>query len=140
MNPASGDPARIDELLTHLGELDSLLEHEYCAIRERDLIELESLTKAKQNLVDNINAMTARMGEALRELMNDGSSTHGNQIRTLITRCGQANKTNGCAIESSQSFTTSLLDILRGRLPGERIYTARGRLGASRGSSAFVRV
>ncbi len=136
------DPARPVRLVMLLGDLESLLDREYDAIRQRDIAQLDKLTNDKQALVDDINRTAAAMGDTLRDLLGDNPSpaTSGNEIRDAITRCAQANKTNGCAIESSQSFTSSLLDVLRGRAPGERTYTASGRLGTSRGASAFVRV
>ncbi len=145
MNPvraASKDHALREQLLTQLGELETLLGREYDAIRAHDLSSMGSITRAKQTLVDDINDTATAMGSALADLIsgNCATSISGMEIRTLITRCQQANSTNGGAIESSQSFTTSLLDILCGRIPGERTYTAGGRLDASCGSSAFVRV
>jgi flagellar biosynthesis/type III secretory pathway chaperone len=136
------DPSRPDSLLGLLGDLESLLDREYDAIRQRDLAQLDKLTEDKQTLVDDINRTAAAMGDTLQDLLGDSPSptTSGNEIRAAIARCAQANKTNGCAIESSQSFTSSLLDVLRGRAPSERTYTASGRLGTSRGASAFVRV
>lgn len=125
------------QLIAQLHELEVVLEHEYNAIRERDLVQVELLTKEKQGFVDNLNRTAAAMGNALDDLLTDEVSLTAIKIRTSISACAKANKTNGCAIESSQSFTTSLLDVLRGKLPGERTYTARGRLGADAGSSAF---
>jgi flagellar biosynthesis/type III secretory pathway chaperone len=62
------------------------------------------------------------------------------QIRTLLARCALANRTNGAAIDASRHFVTSLLDLLTGRRPGERVYDARGRLGDSGRSRAWERV
>ncbi len=139
--PTTQDSAHLDRLIARLGELESLLDREYQAIRQRDLVELDSLARDKQTHVDGINLIVANLGGTFETLFSDKSSIAGNQLRTLITRCGQANKTNGCAIESVQSFTTALLDVLHGRIPGERTYTAYGRLGASRATAgAFVRV
>jgi len=137
---SNAHPVGPDHLVELLGELESLLDREYDAIRQRDLAQLDALTDDKQGLVDDINRTAVAMGDTLKDLLGDNPSTSGREIRAAITRCAQANKTNGCAIESSQSFTSSLLDILRGRTPGERTYNARGRLGTSRGASAFLRV
>ncbi len=139
---SNADPVGPDHLVGLLADLESLLDREYDAIRQRDLAQLDTLTGDKQALVDDINRAAAAMEESLKDLLGDNPSpsTSGHEIRAAIARCAQANKTNGCAIESSQSFTSSLLDILRGRAPGERTYTARGRLGTTRRASAFVRV
>jgi flagellar biosynthesis/type III secretory pathway chaperone len=139
---SSADPKRGTHLLALLGELESLLDREYDVIRTREIAQLDTLTNDKQALVDDIKRTAAAMGDGLKDLLGDdrASVTYGRAIRSAIARCAKANKTNGCAIESSQSFTSSLLDVLRGRAPGERTYTARGRLGASRSASAFVRV
>ena len=132
--------ALTDQLITQLGELEAVLEREYNAIRQRDIVAVESLTQEKQGFVDELNRTAAAMGEALETLLAEDSSLTANKIRTAIAACAKANKTNGCAIESSQSFTASLLDVLLGKLPGGRTYTARGRLGTDAGSSAFGRV
>ncbi len=129
-----------DQLIAQLGELETVLEREYNAIRERDIAAVESLTLEKQDFVDDLNRTAAAMGGALEAILADDASLPANKIRTAIAACAKANKTNGCAIESSQSFTTSLLDVLRGKLPGGRTYTARGRLGSDAASSAFGRV
>lgn len=135
------EPAAIDTLIVCLDDLESLLQREYEAIRARDLELLGSVTRDKQTLVDQINRTASTLGDTLAEIVAEQASRSpsGQKIRALIGRCQQANKTNGGAIESSQAFTVSLLDVLRGRVPGERTYTARGRLGASSGSSAFLR-
>jgi flagellar biosynthesis/type III secretory pathway chaperone len=69
------------------------------------------------------------MHNEVQALINDKNSKDGQHLLELIQNCARANKTNGCAIKSSQSFTVSLLDILKGRSPRERVYTSRGRLG-----------
>lgn len=134
------DPAGTVALLEQLEELKALLEREFDAIRERNTADLATLTAAKQSLVDTISNTAAKMGDTLADHVEKNTSASAKNIRALITHCSKANKTNGCVIESSQSFTTSLLDVLRGRAPGERTYTARGRLGAGQNSNAFVRV
>lgn len=125
------------ELEARLLELTSLLEAEYDAIRERDTGELARIADAKQSLVERINAAA---GAADVTTLLDERNPAGEHLHTLMVRCAQANRINGAAIESSQSFTTSLLDILRGRVPGERTYTSRGRLGAQIEAATLVRV
>lgn len=136
-----GDPLEI-KLVQQLAELEALLAEEYDAIRARDLARLEMITRDKQFLVDGINLTSTAMGTTLAGLISgdDSPAASGNRIRALLTRCQRANRTNGGAIETSHSFTTSLLDVLRGRVPGERTYTARGRLGSCTETSAFVHV
>ncbi len=117
------------ELEARLLELTSLLAAEYDAIRERDTGELARIAEAKQSLVARIDA--AARSTDISALLGDpeAGGAEAEELRVLMHRAQQANRVNGAAIESSQLFTSSLLDILRGRVPGERTYTARGRLG-----------
>ena len=135
MNEASRNSERTGQLIAQLNEFEAVLEREYAAIRQRDVGQIESLTQDKQSFIEDINRTAAEMGEALNDLLKKESSTVSKLVRGLIERCAKANRTNGCAIESSKSFTTTLLDILHGKVPGERTYTARGRLGANAGSN-----
>jgi len=127
------------ELEARLLELKSLLETEYDAIRERDTEIIVRIADEKQTLVERINAAMLINSDALQTLIDNPDSA-GQNILSLLADCQQANQVNGAAIESSQSFTASLLDILRGRLPGNRTYTARGRLGEQSESGTLVRV
>ena len=76
----------------------------------------------------------------LSALLSDPDTSDVEELRALMHRAQHANRVNGAAIESSQLFTSSLLDILRGRVPGERTYTARGRLGVQAESMPLVSV
>jgi flagellar biosynthesis/type III secretory pathway chaperone len=128
MSETSTKPAanRLIELLT---SLESVLASEFQAIHGREREKLATLTDAKQILVDDINVAMRDMHNEVQALINDKNSKDGQHLLELIQNCARANKTNGCAIKSSQSFTVSLLDILKGRSPRERVYTSRGRLG-----------
>jgi flagellar biosynthesis/type III secretory pathway chaperone len=126
------------ELEARLLELTSLLAVEYDAIRERDMEQLAHIARDKQLLVESID-VAARSAD-VSALLTDPDAPAGQQLHALLSRAQQANRTNGAAIESSQLFTTSLLDILRGRAPGERTYTSRGRLGAQAETMTLVRI
>ncbi len=127
------------ELEARLLELSSLLAVEYDAIRQRDTDQLTRLALDKQQLVERINA--ASRNTDVRALLEDEQDPEaGQHLLALMTHAQQANRTNGAAIESSQLFTSSLLDILRGRVPGERTYTSRGRLGVQAETMTLVRV
>ncbi len=126
------------ELEARLLELTSLLAVEYDAIRQRDTEQLTRIADDKQQLVERINA--ASLSADVRALLDDPDTEAGRHLLALMTNAQQANRTNGAAIESSQLFTSSLLDILRGRVPGERTYTSRGRLGVQAETMTLVRV
>lgn len=127
------------ELEARLLELSSLLAAEYDAIRQRDTEQLTRIAHDKQQLVERINA-AARSADVRALLETDRDTEAGQHLHALMTHAQQANRTNGAAIESSQLFTSSLLDILRGRVPGERTYTARGRLGVQAESMPLASV
>ena len=139
---AAANSRDAERLITQLRELDRLLGEEYAAIRKRDTGQLEALTQEKEALVIEIDNTVARMGDGLNALIGKSArpSPAGITVRKLIASCQRANKTNGGALETSQSFTNSLLDLLRGQTPGQRTYTADGRLGAGSSSSAVVRI
>jgi flagellar biosynthesis/type III secretory pathway chaperone len=123
-------------LEAHLRDLVELLQTEYNAIRERDSGGIAMLSDAKQELVDSINALvtTTDANDLLTAVAADGAS----DIIALLEQCRHANRVNGAAIETSQTFAAAMLDILRGRSPGQRIYTARGRFGMSSETSTLV--
>ena len=126
------------ELEAHLLELTSLLAAEYDAIRARDTEQLTRLARDKQLLVETIDA-TSRSAD-ISALLADPDAHAARHLQTLMSRVQQANRVNGAAIDSCQVFTISLLDILRGRVPGERTYTSRGRLGAEAETMTLVRI
>ncbi|MFT4561035.1 MAG: flagellar biosynthesis/type III secretory pathway chaperone [Gammaproteobacteria bacterium] len=134
--------SEIDHTIERLKRLESLLEKEFAALKNREREKIHVLSEAKQTLVDEINASFNQHGDVIEQCINDKASSKGRELQELIRVCAKSNKTNGCAIESSQTFTTALLDVLRGRIPGERTYTASGRLGiADRPeSSGFISV
>lgn len=119
-----------------LRELRDLLHTEYKAIGERDSGGIAMLAKAKQELVDSINDLAGTTDAAALSTAAAGSS----EFITLLEQCRHANRVNGAAIEISQTFAAAMLDILRGRNRGQRIYTARGRLGMSSEASTLVRI
>ena len=141
MSQSSTNPT-VEKLIELLENLESLLGREFQAILNRERDTLTTLTDAKQGTVDDITLAMRDLDDEVRELINDRNSPTGRRLIDLIRLCANANKTNGCAIESSQSFTVSLLDILKGRAPGERVYTSRGRLGLNERttSSGFISV
>ena len=126
------------ELEAHLLELTSLLAMEYDAIRERDTEQLTRIARDKQLLVESIDA-TSRSAD-ISALLADPDAHAARHLHALMSQVQQANRVNGAAIESSQLFTISLLDILRGRVPGERTYTSRGRLGVQAETATLVRI
>ncbi len=127
MSSPDAKSVALAELEARLLELTSLLAAEHDAVRGRNIDELTRIADAKQNLVTRIDA--AARSDAIGALLTDPDAAGAEELRALMRGAQQANRINGAAIESSQLFTSSLLDILRGRAPGERTYTARGRLG-----------
>lgn len=126
------------ELEARLLELTSLLAAEYDAIRERNTDVLARIADDKQTLVARIDA--AARNADISSLLADPDARGAEELRALMRGAQHANRVNGAAIESSQLFTSSLLDILRGRVPGERTYTARGRLGVQAESMPLASV
>lgn len=124
-----------------LEDFDRVLASEYEALRRRDTAALEHAVETKQQLVTSLGTLGRQcpLPAADAELSPE-ETTEWAQIRTLLARCALANRTNGAAVDASRNFVTSLLDLLTGRRPGERVYDARGRLGDGGRSRAWERV
>ena len=124
-----------------LVDFDRVLSGEYEALRQRDTDGLEAAVVEKQQLVSAISVASSQctLPPADAELAPEESEEWA-QIRALLARCALANRTNGAAIDASRNFVTSLLDLICGHQPGERLYNARGRVGDTGRSRAWDRV
>ncbi len=124
-----------------LMDFDRVLAGEYEALRQRDTGGLEAAVLEKQLLVNAISAASTQcnLPSAGADLAPEASEDWA-QIRALLARCALANRTNGAAIDASRNFVTSLLDLICGHQPGERLYNARGRVGDNGRSRAWDRV
>jgi len=119
-----------------LEDFDRVLASEYEALRTRDTDGLETAVARKQELVGAIATASKRCplpapGTETVTAEDPEASAEWADIRQLLARCALANRTNGAAVDASRSFVNSLLDLLTGRRPGERLYDARGRVGDS---------
>jgi flagellar biosynthesis/type III secretory pathway chaperone len=119
-----------------LAEFDQVLASEYEALRARDTDGLENAVARKQELVGAIATAGKRCpvpppGAPGDPAGDPEASAEWAEIRQLLARCALANRTNGAAVDASRNFVNSLLDLLTGRRPGERLYDARGRVGES---------
>ncbi len=119
-----------------LADFDQVLASEYEALRARDTEGLETAVARKQELVGSIATASKRCpvpapGAPVDTPNDPEASAEWAEIRQLLARCALANRTNGAAVEASRNFVNSLLDLLTGQRPGERLYDARGRVGDS---------
>lgn len=127
------------QFAAQLRELGELLAAEFEAIRSRDADAITGFATTKQALVGQIDVSVASLGSSLDALIDDPQAfSNGLEIIELMRQCKNANRVNGAAIESSQTFAGALLDIMRGRTPGDAIYTANGRLGRGLGTNASL--
>ncbi|HMM78336.1 MAG TPA: flagellar protein FlgN [Gammaproteobacteria bacterium] len=124
-----------------LEDFDRVLAGEYEALRRRDTAALEHAVETKHRLIASLGTLGRQCPPPAAEVaLTPEETAEWAQIRMLLARCALANRTNGAAIDASRNFVTSLLDLLTGRRPGERVYDARGRLGDSGRSRAWERV
>jgi flagellar biosynthesis/type III secretory pathway chaperone len=119
-----------------LADFDRVLASEYEALRARDTDGLETAVARKQELVGALATASKHCPvpppDAPVDTAGDpAASVEWAEIRQLLARCALANRTNGAAVDASRNFVNSLLDLLTGRRPGERLYDARGRVGDS---------
>lgn len=129
------------ELRALLEDFDRVLSQEYEALRRRDTAALEDAVQTKQQLMTTLGQLEQQCPlPAADARLAPEETAEWAQIRALLARCALANRTNGAAIDASRNFVTSLLDLLTGRRPGERVYDARGRLGDGGRSRAWERV
>ncbi|HEY1027628.1 MAG TPA: flagellar export chaperone FlgN [Pseudomonas sp.] len=139
------DTALLDLFTTDIGTAEQLLElidAEFQALSERDLLRLDSLLNDKQPLLallqqhgnERSRLLQSAGLSADREGLNAlaANSAHGEQLlarsealSTLLQRCQQANLRNGRLVRANQASVRSVLGILRGgETPG--LYDSRG--------------
>ncbi|MDO9623043.1 MAG: flagellar protein FlgN [Pseudomonas sp.] len=132
-------------------QLLELIDDEFQALGERDLVRLQTILEKKQpllmqldqhgrarsQLLISLQLSADRAGlQALAERSSQGAELleRGDQLHVLLERCQAGNLRNGRLIRSSQTSTRTMLGILRG---GETpsLYDSRGstaRIGQQR--------
>lgn len=113
-----------------LAEFEQTLQGEYDALLHRDASGLESAVANKQRLTHALGEASL-LGDFENRQKDHDPAAQGEWkvIEDLLGRCARANQTNGAAVTTSKNFVGSLLDVLRGRSPRDRLYDARGRTG-----------
>jgi flagella synthesis protein FlgN len=123
-------------------QLIELLDDEFQALGERDLVRLQSILENKQpllikldqhgrtrsQLLISLQLSADRAGlQALAERSSQGAELleRGDQLQALLERCQAGNLRNGRLIRSNQTSARTMLGILRG---GETpsLYDSRG--------------
>jgi flagella synthesis protein FlgN len=123
-------------------QLLELLDDEFQALGERDLVRLQSILENKQpllvkldqhgrtrsQLLISLQLSADRAGlQALAERSSQGAELleRGDQLQALLERCQAGNLRNGRLIRSNQTSARTMLGILRG---GETpsLYDSRG--------------
>lgn len=118
-------------LLALLVQFNGLLIEEYEALLGRRAEALEACVARKQGLTAAIETAARACDFTARERETDAEARREwARIETLLTECALANRKNGAAVQSSRNVVGALLDIVRGKVPGERLYDARGRAGS----------
>jgi flagellar biosynthesis/type III secretory pathway chaperone len=123
-----------------LQNFDAALAAENDALRRRDPEGLRLTVEAKQRLAGDLEQLAPHVKAP------DGSDAEArdlaqwNEIQHLLSRCALVNRTNGAAIEASRAFVNSLLDLMIGRRPVERTYTASGRMETGGSQLRYERV
>lgn len=121
-----------EALLALLVEFNRLLLDEYAALLERNADVIEACANRKQQLTTAIEDAASGCDFAARTRETGPKSKEDwARIESLLAECALANRKNGAAVQSSRNLVGALLDIVKGRVPGERLYDARGRAGAS---------
>ncbi|MGE3390489.1 MAG: flagellar export chaperone FlgN [Gammaproteobacteria bacterium] len=134
-----GDAQPRHQLHALLKDFDAALASEYEAVRQRDTARLEAAVAEKLRLAGDLERLTPQV-QPPTTAGDPREREQWAQIQALLGRCALANRTNGAAIDASRSFMTSMLDLLSGRRPNERTYTAAGRLSRETAAVRFERV
>ena len=123
-------------LISALTDFERVLGEEYSALLHKDAELLERSVAEKERLTTLINdaSRDCDLSSEARAASGDAQS-QWRQIETLLQRCELANRKNGAAVKSSKNHVSSLLDVLSGRPPRERLYDARGLTGGGGSSS-----
>lgn len=117
-----------------LQDFDAALASEYDALRKRDPERLRLTVETKQRLAGDLEQLAPHVKAPSDAAADAEDLAQWDEIQRLLSRCALANRSNGAAIEASRAFVNSMLDLMTGRRPGERTYTASGRMetGGSR--------
>lgn len=124
-------------------QLLALLEEEFQALAQRDLVALESLLGGKQILLKQLDQHAQHRSALLRSasLSNDlaglqqyaAGQDEGQallavsaRLNELIEACKQRNVRNGQIIQASQIGTSRVLNLLQGSSSAPALYNSRG--------------
>lgn len=124
-------------------QLLALLEEEFQALAQRDLVALESLLGGKQILLKQLDQHAQHRSTLLRAagLSNDlaglqqyaAGQAEGQELLAasarlseLIEACKQRNVRNGQIIQASQIGTSRVLNLLQGSSSAPTLYNSRG--------------
>ena len=131
-------------------ELLALIEHEYVALQQRNLNNLEELLNAKQALLAQLDQGASQRSQLLEQHglkadldslkhlaqeADDGKTLldQAQHLSAQLHLCQEANLRNGRLIQASQHNTRQMLNLLRGNSPQD-LYDKQG--GAARISSS----
>ena len=119
-------------LLALLVDFSRLLIEEYEALLGRQAGIIEACARRKQDLTAAIEVAARDCDFAGRKHdTSPEARQEWSRIEAMLNDCAIANRKNGAAVQASRQVVGALLDIMRGKVPGERLYDARGRAGAS---------
>ena len=133
---------KLAQLHEQLSQFNQALKDEYEALQARDFDQITNAVNNKNALLKDFESAQSELEPLLRKSIgtekNPGAAI-ASEILKLIDDCTHQNHVNGGAIEASQAFTATLLDVIVDRDPKGQLYTAKGRLNKRANGNSFAR-
>lgn len=126
--------------LTHIKQLDQLLNEEQQALIDRDHESIESLAKGKQHLMKQLEAFDVEIISLIAQSpFPESAQPLKDEVLTLLAQCHQKNLENGKAIDLSINSLERLQQSLVQKRSGNAMtYTAKGKARSGSASSGYI--
>ena len=120
---------------TALESLYAVLMKELVALKERNSESIISLSKEKNNLLNNLENLDRERQLCLQDkaqintpVVSDEINQLSNEIEICLSKCKKQNSINGGIIEVSKLFNEKMLDIICGNTKRIRHTVPRGKI------------
>lgn len=126
--------------LSHVKQLDALLNDEKQSLINRDHQSITSLAEKKQELMSQLKDIDSSLSVHCKDVMlNDEQTAIKNEMQTLLLHCHKNNLSNGKAIELSiNSIDRLQRSLIQKRANKSMTYNAKGRTRSSGSSSGYT--
>ncbi|MCG7530139.1 flagellar protein FlgN [Psychrobium sp. MM17-31] len=126
--------------LTHVKQLDKLLNDETQSLVERDHELIASLAQSKQHLMQQLETIDVELSSYAEQIpQSESALALKDEITDLLAQCHTKNLANGKAIELSINSIERLQGALIQKRSGNAMtYNAKGKTRAGSASSGYI--